>query len=578
LGSSETEVVAKSSVTRRSLLKAASGAALLPLAGGASVFSWSEPLSVTQKNPAKFPGSANEWAIQRKRWVEYAESLKPQLKETSQLPVSIVKPVSDGSRFLRWRMDIESNGQDLSKRLLRKGDHFILDFADHRTGHLEFRLVGEGRSVDSPVRLKLTFGEVPGDVAERFDPYRGQLSSAWLPEEIITVDFLPQKVRMPRRYAFRYVKVEVIDTSSNFGVRFFDTKAIALTSAPGQPAVLPAGTPDWIVRVDQVSLATLRDCMQTTFEDGPRRDQRLWIGDLRLQAQASYVTFPNHDLVKRCLYLFAGLPRESDGFLPACVFEKPIPSTTDTFILDYAALYGAIVLDYARATNDITAARELWPVAHRQLELLFQYVDEQGLFQIPKGYWAFIDWNMKLDRSAAMQGAIVYAGRRLCELAELTGNTAQVKTYSALLDKMTKVAREKYYSTDLKVCISGPDRQVSWASQAWLTLAECLNKEEASEALRRAVFEDKTAIQPATAYLYHHVTQAMIECGMRKEALQLIKSYWGGMVEAGADTFWEAYDPNDSNFSPYGDVHINSFCHAWSCTPTYFFRASKLTG
>ena len=192
---------------------------------------------------------------------------------------------------------------------------------------------------------------------------------------------------MPRRYAFRYVKVEVIDTSPNFGIRFFDTKAIALTSASKQPAALPAGTPDWVVHVDQIALATLRDCMQTTFEDGPRRDQRLWIGDLRLQAQASYVTFPNHDLVKRCLYLFAGLPRESDGFLPACVFEKPTPSTTDTFILDYAALYGAIVLDYVKASNDIATARELWHVAYRQFELLFQYVDDQGLFQTPKGYW-----------------------------------------------------------------------------------------------------------------------------------------------------------------------------------------------
>jgi alpha-L-rhamnosidase len=574
LSSSEAKVSTALPITRRSLMKAASSAALLPLSSTVPWLSWSSFL-LAQK-PTTSSVSTGALIGQRKRWVEYAESLKPQLKETPQSPISIVRPVGDSSRFLRWRMDVESNGADLSKRLLHKGDQFILDFESHRTGNFEFRLVGEGRSVDSPVRLKLTFGEVPGDVAEPFDPYRGQLSSAWLPEEIITVDFLPQKVRMPRRYAFRYVKVEVLDTSPNFGVRFFDTKAIALTSAPGQPVALPAGTPDWIARIDQVSLATLRDCMQTTFEDGPRRDQRLWIGDLRLQAQASYVTFPNHDLVKRCLYLFAGLPRESDGFLAACVFEKPTPSTTDTFILDYAALYGAIVLDYAKAAQDITAARELWPVAHRQFEILFQYVDDRGLFQIPKGYWAFIDWNMKLDRNAAMQGVIIYAGRRLCELAELTGNAAQVRTYLPLLDKMTKAAREHYYSQDLKVGVSGPDKQVSWASQAWLILAGCLSQEEASEALRRAVLEDKTSIRPATPYLYHHVTQAMIESGMRKEALQLIRSYWGGMVEAGADTFWEAYDPNDSKFSPYGDVHINSFCHAWSCTPTYFFRASKL--
>jgi alpha-L-rhamnosidase len=53
---------------------------------------------------------------------------------------------------------------------------------------------------------------------------------------------------------------------------------------------------------------------------------------------------------------------------------------------------------------------------------------------------------------------------------------------------------------------------------------------------------------------------------------QLIQNYWGAMVDAGADTFWEAYDPEDSRFSPYGDVHINNFCHAWSCSLAYLFR------
>lgn len=558
---------------RRSILKGLGALAMLNLLP-------SDALSIaeTPGGTTPLPSDASDLRAFRKNWVARAEALKPVLRQTIQAPISIVQPVDDSSRYLRWRMDSQYTGAELSNRLLHKGDQFILDFGGHRTGHLQFRLIGEGRSVDSPVRLKLTFGEVPGDVAEPLYPYRGSLSSAWLPEEIITVDFLPQLVHLPRRYAFRYVKVEVLDTSPNYGIRFLDTSAIALTSSSDQLKPLPAGTPDWIRRVDQVSTATLRDCMQTTFEDGPRRDQRLWIGDLRLQARASYVTFPNHDLVKRCLFLFAGLPQESDGFLPACIFEKPTPSTTATFILDYAALFGAIVLDYARATNDLETAKELFPVAYHQIELLFANVDESGIFQIPPQTWAFIDWNSQLDRAASMQGVMIYAGRRLCELAALVGETATVQRISSLLDKMTTAGHDRYYSAAKKVCVSGPGQQISWASQAWLTLGGCLTKDEAVGALHRAVIDDKTSIQPTTAYLYHHVVEAMVECGMRKEALDLIKSYWGGMVNDGADTFWEAYDPKDSLFSPYGDVHINSFCHAWSCTPAYFFRGLNLLG
>ncbi|MEI2404538.1 hypothetical protein V8V80_16720 [Niallia taxi] len=39
---------------------------------------------------------------------------------------------------------------------------------------------------------------------------------------------------------------------------------------------------------------------------------------------------------------------------------------------------------------------------------------------------------------------------------------------------------------------------------------------------------------------------------------------------------WELYDPNDKNFSPYGSHLINSYCHTWSCTPTYLIRKYDL--
>ena len=44
------------------------------------------------------------------------------------------------------------------------------------------------------------------------------------------------------------------------------------------------------------------------------------------------------------------------------------------------------------------------------------------------------------------------------------------------------------------------------------------------------------------------------------------------MLARGADTFWEIYDPQNPDASPYGGKIIHSFCHAWSCTPTYFLR------
>jgi len=513
-------------------------------------------------------------AVGQARLVAVAESLKPALRETAQVPLSLVRPVPAPSTALRWRMDPEGPVEALAQRILRKGDTFTLDFGGHRTGYLSFRLEGVGRGVDAPARLRFTFGEVPSDVAEPFYPYKGGLSSAWLPDEVVNVDCLPQDVRLPRRYAFRYVKVEVLDTSPNFGVQFKDIQARAVTSADATLPPLPAGVPEDLRRIDEVAAATLRDCMQTTFEDGPRRDQRLWTGDLRLQALTNYATFNNTALVKRSLYLLAAFPRE-DGSIPACVFEKPFPFQGHEYIADYAVLYGVAVLEYVRATGDVAAGRELWPTVKRQLELVGRYVNAGGLFADPGGVWIFIDWNDALDRTASMHGVLLYGYRQAMELARLLGLEGEVAAYPERIAGMTAAARAAFYDPTGKVFASGPKRQVSMASQAWLAIAGVPSKAQGALALSAAV-KMPDVVRARTPYLNHYVVDAMLLCGLRHEALELVRSYWGGMVAAGADTFWEAYAPDEPLLSPYADHHINSYCHAWSCTPSYFIRARAL--
>jgi alpha-L-rhamnosidase len=504
-------------------------------------------------------------------WNAKAEALKPVLSETRQEPLNIVRAEPDPALVLRYRMAVDAPASELGRRTFRKGDSFILDFGGHRTGFFAFNLETSGREPDAPARLRLTFGEVPTDVAEPLYPYKGELSSAWLPDEVINVDYLPQQVRMPRRYAFRYVKVEVLDTSPEFQIRFENVHAIAITSAKAK--VTAVGATPLLRRIDEVAIATLRDCMQTSFEDGPRRDQRLWVGDLRLQALTNYVTFKANDLVKRCLYLFAANARE-DGLVAACVYEQPRPRYGAIHIVDYAALYNVSLADYLEATNDAATARELWPVAKRQLEILSKHLGADGLYVDPKNIWIFIDWSDKLHRGAAIQALLQYAYQRTYDLAKRIGVQSEVAGYPELIARMKRAARRAYYDGNQGVVRSGDDRQVSWASQAWMTIAEVLTPAEGARALKRAL-ADPAAIKPVTPYLYHYVVEALIKSGAKREARTLLESYWGAMVEAGADTFWEIFDPANPLSSPYGDIHINSYCHAWSCTPSYLLRMTR---
>jgi hypothetical protein len=63
--------------------------------------------------------------------------------------------------------------------------------------------------------------------------------------------------------------------------------------------------------------------------------------------------------------------------------------------------------------------------------------------------------------------------------------------------------------------------------------------------------------------------------GHREDALQWMRQYWGGMLEEGATSFWEAYDPDwfkeDFHSSLQADRrsgYFVSLAHGWSSGPT----------
>jgi hypothetical protein len=291
---------------------------------------------------------------------------------------------------------------------------------------------------------------------------------------------------------------------------------------------------------------------------------------MRLQALLNYESFRNDRLVRRCLYLFAGLARP-DGTVWSCEYESPRPHGGQGFILDYTALFVPTLLEYARASGDWRTARELWPVARRQMEFVLGYLDPRGVFRDPKKFWLFIDWNAELDKQAPMQGVFVFSLRALLDLAHDLGKEREVAVLARLLPRMIEGARRDLWDARQGFFVSGPKRQVSWAAQAWMVIAGIMTPEEGSAAFQKLP-RLRGAIRPVTPYLWHYVVEAMILCGMEREAVRLIRDYWGRMVEFDATTFWEVFDPADPKLSPYGSHLMNSCCHAWSCTPAYFIR------
>ena len=453
-----------------------------------------------------------------------------------------------------------------SETPLKKGDSLTLDFGEHLVGYVTIRLGFVGSHPDAPVWLRLKFAEREQELSENVEDYHGWISASWVQQEQVHVDVLPCELRLTRRYAFRYVLIEVLDISGKYDLVVKGADCEAVSSAD-VAALLPYETGDAFLRqIDAVACKTLHDCMQLVFEDGPKRDRRLWMGDLRLQALANYQSYRNHDLVKRCLYLFAGstLPGWRVG---AGLFLEPEVEVDDTVMFDYSLLYAPTLLDYYEATGDRETLAELWPTAWRQIELAQAQFDENGIVRDSDVLgWCFVDWNLSLNKQASAQGIYLYCLKAAERIAQILDDEKKAAWLKADHAKKKQAALDSLYDAAQGLFVSGADRQVSWASQIWMVLGGVCG----GDVLRRV--EHTEAVTMVTPYLYHHYVQALLDVGERDKALQILTDYWGGMVKAGADTFWELYDPTDPNASPYGGTIVNSYCHAWSCAPAYFLR------
>jgi hypothetical protein len=523
---------------------------------------------------------ADPYSSKRAEWHKIGESLKVDLFQRQVVPVRTVMPQQDATAFQGIRMVEKEriNGSNPNKKLIT-GDSIFYDFGEHVVGYISLSLkTKDGQQIDGPVQLELVFDEVPSGVAVPHSLYRGWISSAWLQSEIITVDRMPFSIDLPRRYTFRYVRVNVLNGSGSFELMLDKLEATSVTSA-GKDLGKPTASSPILNKVDSVSLITLRDCMQTVLEDGPKRDRRMWIGDLRLQALANYVSFNNADIIKRSLYLLAYCARE-DGLLTATIFEYPeVQPQKNNCCIDYALLYNVILLEYLQQYGDLQTANDLWSVALRQTEIASQYVTN-GLFATEDagGWWRFFDWHEELDKTAAMQGCLIYTFEKTAELAQKLGKEKEAKNLLKQVDTFKKAAMKAYYDKDRKV-FTAKSGQLSYASQVWMVLGGVVKGKEARDLLKRTAANPEM-IKPRTPYLYHYYLEALYMCGENEKIKEVIAAYWGGMIRKGADTFWEVYDPSNEYLTPYKkggdhDYLVNSYCHAWSCTPVYFLRRMR---
>ena len=448
-----------------------------------------------------------------------SESFRPVIHKKTIKPVRLVELTSAPAKLNGAGVSDSSRELSrLSEYGFSRGQRIIIDFGRHIVGRFSVDISKTGSPQDAPLYVRFRFAEMPAELQAESTEYDGWLSRSWIQDEYIHVDELPARLELPRRYSFRYVEIRIIDTSPKWQAVFADTEAVSESSADYEALKRPEIHDELLGRIYDAGAATLAECMQDVFEDGPKRARRLWLGDLRLQALANYATFDN------------------------------------------AALHPG-------AHEDPALVRELFPVCKRQMDLTLRMVDADGRLITDEKYPVFADWSNGFSKDTAGQAGTIYTLRQFIALAETAGDSEAVH-YREVLGRMEDYSRTKLYDSSRRLFVSG-NGEYNTASQVWMVLAHVMDDGVNAEILRTMIRELFPVKGIATPYMYHCIVEALCEGGLIGEAATLLKDYWGKMLELGADTFREAFAPDKPDYSPYGSPIVNSYCHAWSCTPVY---------
>jgi hypothetical protein len=236
----------------------------------------------------------------------------------------------------------------------------------------------------------------------------------------------------------------------------------------------------------------------------------------------------------------------------------------------------ASLWDYHQLTADTSLLGECLPAMHRLFAFLERYANEDGLIGGFDGYWLFLDWKplFKGNFSSVFNMMYLNAMRRAADICRVLEEDDLQVSYGHQADALQASIEKHFWDEQEQVWTDGFDiekgARVPGVSQHANAMAILLGlKPEAHARLAREYLlkpaqSKRTKITTGSPFFYAYILQAMAQTGLGAEAVEVIGDLWGDMVERGAVTFWEHWEPTESQ------------CHAWSASPLYHLSQQVL--
>jgi len=382
-----------------------------------------------------------------------------------------------------------------------------------------------------------------------------------------------------QRRAFRYVTVKVIAQEGPVEIRDVRLRRCWYAYNPGG---ICEGPDEKLNRIISASLYTTRVNTSYHYEDCPWRERALWVFDMRLMALVNYYHYGNPELVRKCLRQMFAL-QEADGSTPATG-----PKQNPSFLLDFCLHLVATLREYYGYTGDSALVEELMPAVDRLHAFLCSAKADDGLLDAAlvahKG-GAFLDWSAALDkggRSTVLNALYAAYLSDYARLAEVCGRDGSVwkKERQQVARRANELLYDEASGLYRDTWADGKLSEKASMQSGMAALYAGFVPEDKAPALAERLMDPHQFQPPFGPSFYLMVFDALARLGMQEKILQCIRFYWGRMLEMGATTLWEVFDPNSpqwlyphpflGNTPTYEMDYVPvSTCHGWSAVPAY---------
>lgn len=319
---------------------------------------------------------------------------------------------------------------------------------------------------------------------------------------------------------------------------------------------------DRLNQIWQMGKTTQRNCMFDALVDCPWREQAQWWGDARVQGRVMAYAFGDDTLLAR------GIRQMAQGQDPDGSLQPHPPSDLSQRLPDFALTWIGTIWDHYFHTGRTELIHQCLPAVHRVMEFFKKHEIQDGLVGKFEGFWVFLDWQelYKDDLSGVLNLMYLQGLRWAAALCEIADQTEPAARYLALAEKVALSSEKFFWDPAAGVWRDGFDRlankpvdQTSQHMNALAILCHLLPQTHstiARDVLLKSATK-RTKVLTASPFFYAYVLEAMIQCGLKAQAIDIIRDKWGEMIDQDAVAFWEHWDG------------LQSRCHAWSASPVY---------